>query len=161
MCTAKRNHKNLDKHSLNRDAPEFINESDDGFYTCTNEHDESFSFTIKGRYLAHVKRVGTGIDDSALNGYQYWGILKEENQNISVYGIMDSIFPPALKMLYLEKDKMDDSRLSKPLLATFLTSPTSTSAELNDRIRQSVRLYAALSIQTTQSHLLGKVRTSP
>lgn len=97
--------KNLDKHSLNRDAPEFINESDDGFYTCTNEHDESFSFTIKGRYLAHVKRVGTGIDDSALNGYQYWGILKEENQNISVYGIIDSIFPPALKMLYLEKDK--------------------------------------------------------
>ncbi|EEY6114761.1 hypothetical protein M0K47_000893 [Escherichia coli] len=96
---------NLDKHSLNREASEFINESDDGFYTCTNERDESFSFTIKGRYLAHIKRVGTGIDDSALNGYQYWGMLKEGNENVEVYGIMDSIFPPALKMFYLEKDK--------------------------------------------------------
>lgn len=66
---------NLDKYSLNREASEVINESDDGFYTCTNERDESFSFTIKGRYLAHIKRVGTGIDDSALNGYQYWGML--------------------------------------------------------------------------------------
>ncbi|HII2106854.1 TPA: hypothetical protein ACYZY9_000999 [Escherichia coli] len=96
---------NLDKHSLNRETSEFINESDDGFYTCTNERDESFSFTIKGRYLAHIKRVGTGIDDSALNGYQYWGMLKEGNENVGVYGIMDSVFPPALKMLYLKKDK--------------------------------------------------------
>ena len=49
---------------------------------------------------------------------------------------------------------MDDSRLSKPLLATFRTSPTSTSAELNDRIRQSVRLYAAFPIQIIQSYFL-------
>lgn len=42
---------NLDKHSLNREASEFINESDDGFYTCTNERDESFGFTIKADTL--------------------------------------------------------------------------------------------------------------
>ena len=78
------------------------------------------------------------------------GMLKEENKNLGGYEIMDSVFPPALKMLYLEKYKNGHFEAFETTPSKFRTSPTSTSAELNDRIRQSARLYAAFPLKPLQ-----------